>query len=649
MVSIRKIKKQQQGFQLRRGGSAAPPRRGGGSPYDPERVGLLAAGLCIGFLVVVLYSLTFSGNDGSAGHPRGIPDALRKMRQHPVLTEPVEEDGGEAASASASSRKDALQENKGVNRAAVQPMGDKFNAIALDIVDTLGCVKLLEEAAKFTTSRGGGLSGGGGGGFMDDDAMMEAAGGGKLNRRRLDETQQHGDDGGFGNEEDGGGALAAEAKAEEAGDDSIPEEKWGNEAAPEIVGGGGSIAKDGESSAGQGGWEGDDMPRFNNFGGGGVGAYVELTARHLFCLAASENPPDEVKKEVKCDASNSKRRTLLELWSAARSQMQKDILLKVLDLAREHPQQDLLGKSYSIWAPRGDEGLSYMISTLNSDKDVDNGGLHGLDQSLGPGKVFVDVGSCLGITGLAVTAKYPGTTIVSLEPASPNWLLQEMNLRCNLDHKTFKNFHVVLAGVGPNTEEEDNFAAKLMWRPTATTSTRAWTPSTEHHKDDIELVVRLRRLKSVLAEANVYDRPIDVLNVDCEGCEYNLIPALTQAEFEDIPTVMGTVHWGYIPTNKLPSSARGETTHKRLCEHENIAKQTKECCAFLDLPVRSSVPGELLVKDHGNKVNPLLEQQSTVSDVIADGLCNDFSTWAAEHFLNDVKDDWGWFELSAEA
>jgi FkbM family methyltransferase len=514
----------------------------------------------------------------------------------------------------------------------------------------LDCTKLLEETVASLKEYGVGAGGSGGG--LDDEVMEEEKGNEQVRRNRrhhrrllVDAAQQHGDDGGFGNEGIGAGAEA-QAEAEEGGDDAIPEEKWGKEAAAESGGGAGLT---GGRFGGKDLREGDDARQLDDLNPGGIGSFVELTAKHLFCLAASENPPDEVKQEIQCDASKSKRRTLLELWSAARAQMQDQLLLKVLDLAREVSHVNLLGQSYNLWAPSKDDGLSFMVASLNSDKDVDNGGLHGLDGSLGAGKVFVDVGSCLGLTCLAINTKYPGTKIVSLEPASPNWLLQEMNLRCNLDHKTFKKIHVVLAGVGPNTDDEDNMMAKLMWRPTATTSTRAWSPSTEHRENDVELVVRLRRLKSVLAEADVYDGKIDVLNIDCEGCEYNLIPALSEAEFEAIPTVMGAVHWGYIPFSKLPSSARAKTTHERLCGHENIARETKECCAFPDLPVKSSVPGEVLVRDQGSNNNPLLNQPSTVSDVTVDGLCDGFSTWAAEHYLYDIQEDWGWFELSSQA
>ena len=600
MVSIRKAK---QGFQLRK-------RQKG---VDRETLGLLAGGLCCGVFLVVVYNSIFATNPNDPSSPEML--LRRNAKPHPVLTT------------------SDINNNKQQHY-----MSDGFNAMALDILETLDCESLFQETLKQlqdTNSNtnddfngGGGGGGGGGGAMMDDNALNQGFIGENVQRRRLE--QQHGDDGGFDNP-GAADAAAAAAAAEVDGKDDDPNddgEKWGANA-----------------NAGGGGAGDDAMPLRDDVDFNG-GAWAEITAKHLFCLAASQQPPQEIVKEVVCDASGQKRQTLLDLWSAARAQISSSQdIHKILELTKERKYETLLGTNYNLWAPDGDEGLTYMLATLNSDQNVDNGGIHGLQQNLGPGKLFVDVGSCLGTTVLAIQQQYPGTKIVSLEPASPNWLLQELNLRCNLDSNQLHNIKIVLAGVGPNNQDEDNLMAKLMWRPTATTSTRAWTPSEEHRNDDMELVVRLRRLHSILAEADAYDQSIDVLNVDCEGCEYNLIPALTQDEFEDIPTVMGGVHWGYIPTNKLPSSARAKTTHERLCQHENIARTTKECCAYPDLKVRSSNPGEVLVQDRAG----FPPKDSTVADVVAEGLCDDFDSWAAQHYLFDVKDDWGWFELSSQA
>ena len=580
MVSIRKAK--QNNFTLRRKGRHR-------KAYDAETVGLVVAGLCIGFLTMFLYSVAFS--ESGTGEFQGMPESLRKTKKHPMLMEETED-----ADAEISGGEDPKLPIK-----HMRPMDNEKNAIALDILGTIDCEKLLKEAEDNLKSYRDGWSGG----LNPDDQVV---------RRRL---QQHADDGGFADLRDPDeGKLQNQQDKSKREDDflSSPEEQLGENG--------------------------------NEIDFGGFGNTLDLSAKHLFCLAASENPPEAVKNEIKCDASNKKRRTLLELWSAARSQMQEDLLLKVLGLARESTQS-ISGTLYNVWAPRDDEGLTYMVNTLdsNSDKNVDEGGLTGL--ALGPGKIFVDVGSCLGMTCLVINKKYPGTKIVSLEPASPNWLLQELNLRCNIPHNEFKKMRIILGGVGANTEEEDNTMAKLMWKPSSTTSTRSWTPSSEFEEDDIELIVRLRKLRSILAEADVIPpAQIDVLNMDCQGCEYNMIPPMSDEEFEQIPTVMGNVHWGYINPTKLPSSKRGNITHKRLCQHENIARGTKECCAFLDMPVKSSVPGEVLQKHDSKEFPP---RESTVSDVISDGLCDDFSTWKKEHYLDDVTNDFNWVELSSKA
>lgn len=620
MVSIRKTKQTGSRFQLRRKG-----RRGG--VYDKEKVGLIVAGLCIGIFGVFLYSVAFS--ESSSVEPRGVLESLRKTKQHPVLVETTEDGDG-----------DALPDPNHPpvpHHRKIVPMGDGMNAIALDIVSTLDCVTLLEEAEK-SIKQGYSF-----GGDPFHDAMDDGIDGygEQRQRRRL---LQHGDDGGFADFGDNNKAeeQQQQPKEGEADDDFIPEEKWGDQAA-----GLGDQAAGGDQELNDGGGVKhgavDDYMGVGDFYGG----YFYPSAKHLFCLAASETPSEAITKEIKCDAGKKKRRTLLDLWSAARAQMSEELLLSVLDLAREQTET-ILGKSYNLWAPKGDEGLPYMVSTLNSHKDADNGGLDGLEESLGPGKIFIDVGSCLGLTCLVINRKYPGTKIVSLEPASPNWLLQELNLRCNLPKKELKKIKVILAGVGSNTDEEDDLMAKLMWRPSSTTSTRSWTPADEHKTRDVELTVRLRKLKSILAEADVI-RPthVDVMNLDCQGCEYNLIPALTKEEYEEIPTVMGEVHWGYINPSKLPSSERGKITHQRLCAHENIARGTKECCAFPDLTVKSSVPGEILQTDNDSKKFP--PRESTVSDVIAENMCDDFSEWAKDHYLNDVPDDFNWFELSSQA
>jgi len=375
--------------------------------------------------------------------------------------------------------------------------------------------------------------------------------------------------------------------------------------------------------------------------GGGVreNIYESLpgvNGRDLFCLVAgAEKFTERFKKakheELNCDAIGSKREALLNVWSSARSQMPIDMINKVLDISVEAVfslTDDYLKDGYQyIWKPKEDDTVEYYVRNLSETNSIK--GLTLLEKKEG---LFVEVGSGLGISTLAVSLMYPDASVLSIEPAMPSWLLQRMNHVCNLPSGS-KIPQSILSGVGPKHDGMN----KMMWRPASTGTTRAWTPKSEQTDQDIELVVRLRTLRSIIAEATAdediesEDRPPMVLNMDCEGCEYNVIPAMKDIEFDSFGTIIGTtgVHWGYIPEDKRPSSRRGSDTHKKLCAHFNFASTSIECCEFPQLKVNG-------------------RENDTVEEVNG-GLCDNFESWAADKGLYTSTDDFGWSDLTSMA
>jgi FkbM family methyltransferase len=428
------------------------------------------------------------------------------------------------------------------------------------------------------------------------------------------------------------------------------------------------------------GMGGAGMVHVDDFTGNSFGNYgtnyddygLKLTAQHLFCLAADSltlpkyKPSSKESKEsvkdptIHCDVESFEvRESLLYLWSSAKSQMPEDVLVKSLRLVTEH-KETLRGNEVHLWYPPQDKGAEGMLKVLNSayngqatynfdtePADVSHDDLyrfHDLPKKyVGSNKLFVDVGSALGFTSMLVSYLYPETVVVAIEPAAPSWLIQNLNYRCNLSHEQRQFIHPILAGVGTKHHDDNDYMMKMIWRPSMTTSTRSWNEEKAFDfATDMELTVHLRTLKTILAEATPDDlplgTPISVLNLDCEGCEYNLIPSMHETTFNSVGLILGRTNWGFIPKIKKPSSERGTSTHKRLCTQYNFAKRCKECCDFPSLSVKPRITdnvGETLVS-------------KTVEEV-AGGLCDGFDQWASEQLLHDIPDDFGWNEMSAFA
>lgn len=363
-------------------------------------------------------------------------------------------------------------------------LSEAYNAIAQDILSTLDCETLMNKTATNMNNIGEGL--------LDDDGMTGAGRGD--NQPKSNENYDI--------------SSRRRLQATDDGDDSVKQQE---------------DLPDGERNI-DGGRE-EDPPMYDDWGGNNY-EYYEVNAKEVFCLAAatttiSAEMLNATKRRVSCDASGTKQTLILDLWSEARSEITSEpLLLKTLELATES-QRTLGSHTVNLWAPRNDDGMNYILNQINDQEETarkNGNNFYGLSGNLGPGHLFVDVGSCLGITVLAVILEYPKTEVVSVEPAAPNWLMQELNMKCNLEEDQQPT--ILLAGVGPHTKE--TMAAKLLWRPSSVTATRAWTPAEEQVQgEDEELFVQLRPWKKILNEAGIQNaRHIDVLHVDCEGCEY---------------------------------------------------------------------------------------------------------------------------------
>eukprot|EP01082_Thalassiosira_pseudonana_P006421 g5828.t1 g5828 contig20:248339-250439(-) len=529
------------------------------------------------------------------------------------------------------------------------------NALALDIINSLNCDALQDELERDWKT------------LLDGERLKE-----------LEREKWGGGGFGGGNTNEGGGLFegghaddyAAELAKEmnavgnTGGSGGGEQDRWAN--ANNIGGGDGNEPLDDFVNRRRRLFEEEQgMPDFDDPDAGNMGHLddvafsgrstineddygLKLNAKHLFCLAAnaltlpkynplSDSGSGKTIKDptIHCDINSFEtRESLLYLWASASSQMPHDVLLKTLHLVNEH-KESLRGNEVHLWYPPHDAGTDGMLRVINSafegqatynfdnePADSAHDDMYRLwdlpKKFVGANKLFVDVGSALGLTTMLISYLYPETTIVSIEPASPSWLIQNINYRCNLPFEKQQYIHPILAGVGTKHRADNDYMMKMVWRSSMTTATRSWNPEKEFDfAFDMELVVHLRPLRSILAEATPEDlplgTPISILNLDCEGCEYNLIPPMPESSFNSIGLILG------------------------------------QCCDFPLLEVKprltNSMNGNNLSEGSADSASV---PKKTVAEV-AGTLCNGFDQWASDNKLHDIPDDFGWNEMSASA
>lgn len=157
-----------------------------------------------------------------------------------------------------------------------------------------------------------------------------------------------------------------------------------------------------------------------------MGSEAYVTAAHLFCQAATQNDVEFWREKLQCSASPQ---DLIDLWSDARSEfVETQQLLHLLGLVVEQ-SIDLGDDTYHIWAPLNDDGTNFMVDSINA-QFRDNARNANLEENLGEGRLYVDVGSGLGYTALAIAQLYPDTDIVSIERKLLLALCSRHDLNC---------------------------------------------------------------------------------------------------------------------------------------------------------------------------------------------------------------------------
>jgi len=315
-----------------------------------------------------------------------------------------------------------------------------------------------------------------------------------------------------------------------------------------------------------------------------------------------------------------------------------------------------------------------------------------------PPRLFVDGGSNLGfVTTLAAlelnqpsnaaTTTPTAATIISIEAAAPTWIVQQLNLACNAPHflqdlhqryNDDKNPHdttplsssssshhddhhhhhhpriySMLAALGRRDQEGSYLEMKF--RAESTITMRPWDEHTRPTRTKNVPLIKapIRTLRSILKEViggnsnttsneqndedaapSITSTNITVLKLDCEGCEYDVVPDWQASEYNAIQHLIGEIHYGFIPLDRAPSFDRCHATHRRLCQFLNFANVAKECCAYPDMTIKDHHDGGMAIRNM----------------TVFSQLCGDFPTWTARNqLLDESRTDAAWLGITAKS
>ena len=107
----------------------------------------------------------------------------------------------------------------------------------------------------------------------------------------------------------------------------------------------------------------------------------------------------------------------------------------------------------------------------------------------------------------------------------------------------------------------------MQFREDSLTSSRDWNPHGEAGRTTAEFTDTTISLPALLALARAAP-PVALLKIDCEGCEYDVVPDMTEADMAGIRAMVGEAHHGGMASigRRVPPMDRVHLTHKRMCD-----------------------------------------------------------------------------------
>ncbi len=235
-------------------------------------------------------------------------------------------------------------------------------------------------------------------------------------------------------------------------------------------------------------------------------------------------------------------------WDAVKSILSRELAMKILKKSKVYK-----GKEVTLWSTHNDEGALVVLAETEQRSYNLTGGV---------GQVAVDLGCNLGVVAILISRLHPDWTVVCAEAMPVTFLYLTVNLWVNArDAMAAGRIVPLLAALG------DGKTVTMQFREGSLTSSRDWNPHSEAGRTTAEFTLTTITLPALLALARTAP-PIALLKIDCEGCEYDVVPDMTEAEMAGIRAMVGEAHFGGMQSSRrrVPPMDRVELTHRRMCD-----------------------------------------------------------------------------------
>ena len=170
-----------------------------------------------------------------------------------------------------------------------------------------------------------------------------------------------------------------------------------------------------------------------------------------------------------------------------------------------------------------------------------------LDRSRHSG-VILDLGANVGDTSILLHRLNPDARIVALEPVNATYWYLRWNLDQNnvplLGSRDFARGAPPRGGVLPIHAGATSDGRTIRFAFDAAFSKNAKQPPARGGQAHSSLTVATRNITDLLVSLTGEQRPgLSLLKVDCEGCEYEVLPALAKGGLLDlVPRIIGELH-----------------------------------------------------------------------------------------------------------